>query len=27
VAEGVEFVGGRANPDARIRPLEVAEAA
>jgi alkylated DNA nucleotide flippase Atl1 len=26
-AEGLEFEGGRANADARIRPVEVAEAA
>jgi alkylated DNA nucleotide flippase Atl1 len=26
-AEGLEFEGGRADPDARVRPTEVAEAA
>jgi alkylated DNA nucleotide flippase Atl1 len=26
-AEGLEFEGGRANPDARVRPAELAEAA
>ena len=26
-AEGLEFEGGRANPEARVRPDEVAQAA